>query len=295
MLRISCTGSHVEIVSTLHCLPFFQVQLSHYKKFQGLITKVCEECFSATKNLTPNVSCWQANEGKVWCPGKCQDIQPLIVSIPVVLAIEVGDESVGPNQHLGADQQYWDFPATITLDSQTNAKRFGVIYDLIGYVLVSVEGDHFIARYTSHDKKKVYMYDSLKYDGCPYEEHNASLKTHITGSNIDLPEGFIIWQAYYCLRGGLVAQRKFYETRRKQYATRYHLHFSENTIDNLPSVSYRHETLHEMLAKDRIWMNSPEKSETTEYIPPQPRVPPEERTAPNQRRKPFCINPDLKS
>jgi len=286
-------GSHVEIVSTLHRLPFFQVQLSDYKKYRGLIAKVCDERFSATKNPTPNASCWRAKEGEVWCPGRRQDINHLVVSIPIVLAIEVGDETAGPNRRLGVERQYWDFPATIIPDSQTNAKRFGVVYDLIGYILVSVEGDHFIARYTSHDKKKVYTYDSMKHGGHPYEERNASLKTHITGRNVELPEGFVIWQAYYCLRGGLAAQRKFYETRTKQYATRYHLYFSENTIDNLPSVSYRHETLHEMRAKDRVWMKSPEKAETTEYIPAQPHhAPPggdegpesEEETVLNQAR-----------
>jgi len=90
-------GSHVEIVSTLHRMPFFQVQLSHYKKHQGLIAKVFEERFSATKNPTPNVLCWWVNEGEVWCPGKRRDIKHLVVSIPVILAIEVGDESAGPN------------------------------------------------------------------------------------------------------------------------------------------------------------------------------------------------------
>jgi len=180
----------------------------------------------------------------------------------VVLTIEVGDESVGLNRHLGAERQYWDFPATITPDSQINATKFGAIYDLIGYVLVNVPGIHFIARYSSDDKKKVYTYDSMKYGGHPYEEQNGSFKTHITGHNIVLLEGFVIWQAFYCLQGGLAAQRKFYETQTKQYASRYQLHFSETILDNLPTVSYRHEALHEMPAKDRAWMNSPEKAET---------------------------------
>ena len=43
-----------------------------------------------------------------------------------------------------------------------------------------------------------------------------------------------------------------------------------NTIDNLPTVSYHHEGVHEMSDKDHVWMNSPKKAETTEYIPEQP-------------------------
>ncbi|KAF8810585.1 hypothetical protein BYT27DRAFT_7209288 [Phlegmacium glaucopus] len=123
--------------------------VSHYEKFQGLIAKVCEDHFSAIKDPIPNTSCWRAKEGKAWCPGRHYDIKELVVSIPVVLAIEV-------------ERKYWDFPATITPDSQNNAKMFGVIYDLIGYVLVNIEGTHFTARYTSHDKKKVYTYNSMK-------------------------------------------------------------------------------------------------------------------------------------
>jgi hypothetical protein len=195
----------------------------------------------------------------------------LVVSIPVVLAIEVGDETVGLNRQLASERQYWDFPATITPDSENNAKKFGVIYDLIGYTLVNVQGTHFTARYISHDRKKVYTYDSLKHGGHPYEERNATFKTHISGRSVNLPEGFAVWQAYYHLRGGLDAQRKFYETRTQQYATQYHLYFSEATLDKLPTVSYRQEGLHEMPARDRFWLYHPERSGTTEYIPDIPR------------------------
>lgn len=265
-------GSHVEITSTLGRMTFFQVQISHYTKYDGLIAKLCEDRFSPTKNPTPNASCWRTMEGESLCSGRCQDIRELVVSIPVVLAIEVGDESVGLNRQLASERQYWDFPATITPDSENNAKKFGVIYDLIGYTLVNVQGTHFTARYISHDRKKVYTYDSLKHGGHPYEERNATFKTHISGRSVNLPEGFAVWQAYYHLRGGLDAQSKFYETRTQQYATQYHLYFSEATLDKLPTVSYRQEGLHEMPARDRFWLYHPERSGTTEYIPDIPRA-----------------------
>ena len=63
----------------------------------------------------------------------------MVVSIPMILAIEVGDESVGLNGHLVTEHQNWDFPPTITPDSQKAAKKFGVIYDLVGFVLVNTE------------------------------------------------------------------------------------------------------------------------------------------------------------
>ena len=261
-------GSHTQITSTLHRIPFFQVQTNDYKEHNGLISKVCEKRFTASRLPTEPHSCWRVKEGEIMCPGKRRDLQDMVVSIPVILAIEVGDESVGINHHSGSEfeHQNWDFPATITPDSQKDAKKFGVIYDLVGYVLVNTEGTHFTARYSSHNRKTIYTYDSLAHKGYPLEEQGASFQNHMVGPNIKLPKGFTIWQAYYRLRGGLKAQKKFFEIRTKEYTSKYHLHFSEKTLDDLSTVSYHYEGQHEMLAKDRIWMKHPERAGTTEYI-----------------------------
>jgi len=265
-------GSHTQITSTLQRMLFFQVQAHHYKKYAGLISKVCEERF--TRNKAPispdNNCCWRVNEGNILCPGKRRDIQDLVVSIPVILAIEVGDESVGLNRHLGSERQYWDFPPTISPDSPNSAKKFGMIYDLVGFTLVNIQGTHFTARYTSHNRKIIYMYDSLVHKGYPLEEQAASFQTHIVGHDVELPEGFTIWQAYYLLHSGLKVQIKFFEIQTKEYASKYHLHFSEKTLDNLPTLSYRHEGQCEMPVKDRTWIKNPERAETTEYIPDKP-------------------------
>ena len=261
-------GPHTQITSTLHRMPFFQVQARHYKEYDGLISKVCEERFAADKTptLSQADSCWRVKEGKRLCSGTRRNLQDLIVSIPIILAIEVGDESVGLNRHSGSKRQHWDFPPTISPDSKTAAKNFGVIYDLVGFTLVNNEGTHFTARYASHNRKKVYTYDGLMHKGYPLEEHPATFRTHMSGRNVKLPEGFSIWQAYYHLRGGLKAQMKFFEMRTKEYTSKYHLRFSEKTLDNLPTVSYHCEGLQEMPAEDRIWMKNPEKAGTTEYI-----------------------------
>jgi len=253
-------------------MPFFQVQNHHYKKYAGLISKVCKECF--TRNKAPispdNNCCWRVNEGNILCPGKRRDIQDLVVSIPVILAIEVGDESVGLNRHLGSERQYWDFPPTISPDSPNSAKKFGMIYDLVGFTLVNTQGTHFTARYTAHNRKIIYTYDSLVHKGYSLEEQAATFQTHIVGHDVKLPEGFAIWQAYYHLHGGLKAQKKFFEIRTKEYASKYHLHFSEKTLDNLPTVSYHYEGQREMPVKDRTWIKNPERAETTEYISDKP-------------------------
>ena len=262
-------GSHTQITSTLQRMPFFQVQTHHYKKYAGLISKVCEESFTGDKAPTSNC-CWRVKEGKILCPGKRYDIQDLVISIPVILAIEVGDESLGLNHHLGSERQHWDFPPTISPDSVNSAEKFGLIYDLVGFILINAEETHFTARYTSHNRKFIYTYDSLVHKGYPLEEQAASFQTHIVGHDVELPEGFAVWQAYYCLHGGLNAQKKFFEIRSKKYASIYHLHFSETTLDNLPTVSYSYEGQREMPAKDWTWMKHPERAETTEYISNKP-------------------------
>ena len=270
-------GSHTQITSTLQRMPFFQVQTHHYRKYTGLISKVCEERFTGSKPRTSpdNNCCWRVMEGKILCPGKRHDIQDLVVSIPVILAIEVGDESVGLNHHLGSERQYWNFPPTISPDSTDSAKKFGIIYDLVGFILVNTQGTHFTARYASHNQKIIYTYDSLVHEGYPLEEQAASFQTHIVGHDVELPEGFAIWQAYYHLRGGLNAQRKFFEIRTTEYTSKYHLHFSEKTLDNLPTVSYSYKGQREMPVKDRTWIKHPERAETTEYISDKPpRQPP---------------------
>lgn len=259
-------GSHTQITSTLHRLPFFQVQANDYKEHNGLISKVCEKRFTASKDPTLPNSCWRVKEGKILCPGRRRDLQDLVVSIPVILAIEIGDESVGLNHQLDSGRQNWDFPSTISPDSQNAAEKFGVIYDLVGFVLINNEGTHFTARYSSHNQTNIYTYDSLSHKGYPLLEQGASFKTHIVGPNTKLPQGFTIWQAYYRLRGGLKAQKKFFEIRTKEYTSKYHLYFSEKTLDKLSTVSYHHVGQHKMLPKDRIWMKHPERAETTEYI-----------------------------
>ena len=84
-------GPHTQITSTLQRMPFFQVQDIDYKEHNGLISKVCEKRFTASKDPTLPHSCWRVKEGNILCPGKRRDMQDMVVSIPMILAIEVGD------------------------------------------------------------------------------------------------------------------------------------------------------------------------------------------------------------
>jgi len=90
--------------------------------------------------------------------------------------------------------------------------------------------------------------------------------THMAGKKPKIPKGFIIWEAIYSLRGGLMAQEKFYQIRIKKYAAQYNLSFSEATLDKLPTVSYHQAGFREMDKKDHVWLLQPERKGTTEYI-----------------------------
>ena len=193
----------------------------------------------------------------------------------MILGIEVSDESVGFNQRLGVKRQHWDFPQTITPDSNEAAVEFEIIYDLIGFILVNTQGTHFIARYATHDRTKIYTYDSLRHNGYPIHSQEMHFDTHVAGKKPKLPKGFIIWEAIYFLRGGLKAQEKFYQIRIKEYAARYNLYFSEVTLEKLPTVSLQQAGFQEMAKKDRVWMSRPERGGTREYISiPIPSLPP---------------------
>ena len=204
-------GTHVRITNTLRREPFFQLQASHYLKFNGLISEACRERFSSKKALVRPTSvddrCWRRNETNFFCTGTRREIQNIIVSLPIVLAIEIGDECIGQE-----DQQHWDFPATINPLVNSDGDNSGIIYDIVGYILVNDERSHFTARYICpNNDGLIYTYDSMRHNGYPIIEESRSFNTHMTGRDIVLPDGFAIWEAFYYLRGGLAAQDKFYE------------------------------------------------------------------------------------
>ena len=58
----------------------------------------------------------------------------------------------------------WTFPGTLTPLMKAMAKREGLIYDLVGFVLHSQQGQHFIAHYFARSRSEVYHYDGM-HDG----------------------------------------------------------------------------------------------------------------------------------
>ena len=197
--------------------------------------------------------CWRSHEGSRLCDGKRTDYPKLVTSLPtMLLAVEVANERVS-RQDFEVPLYIWDFPATIFPSTKSSGKNSGLVYDLIGYGLTNVHGDHFTARYASHDKKTIYTYDGMKNDGFSIKESNATFNSHMVGTNINIPSGFVVYEAFYILRGGLKAQELFYSIHTKALTKRFGLHFSQSNLDKLTSVVYKSPGLVQMATNDRFW------------------------------------------
>ena len=85
----------------------------------------------------------------------------------------------------------------------------------------------------THDRTKIYTYDGMRHKGYPVHSLEMTFDIHMAGKKPKIPRGFIIWEAIYSLRGGLMVQEKFYQIRIKKYAAQYNLSFSEVTLNNL--------------------------------------------------------------
>ena len=174
-------GTHIQMTDISQHETFFQLQASDYIKYAGLMSAACRECFSPEKILTRPTSvkdgCWQQSETKLFCTGTQREIWNIVVSLPVVLVIKIGDECIGQE-----DQQHWDFLPTISPGGFSLDEESEIIYDLVGYLLVSYECSHFTARYVcQNNTTTIYTYDSMQHKGYPIIEKNATFNTHMAG------------------------------------------------------------------------------------------------------------------
>ena len=205
------------------------------------------------------------------CPGKRMDNRYLVVSLPLLYTFEIGDERIAC-QDATQDLQVWDFPRTLTPDSDFSAKNHGLIYDLVGLALINLEGNHFTARYASNDQGTIYTYNDMEHKGYPVEEPGARFSTHMSGHNIHLPDGFVVYQVFYLLRGSAKAQDKFFDLRTSALANRFNLQFSTSNLDKLFSMTYNSTEFVKLESKQRTWLFNPFKSTTLEYVPQTPPI-----------------------
>ena len=51
----------------------------------------------------------------------------------------------------------------------------------------------------------------MKNDGFSIKECNATFKSHMVGTDVNIPSGFVVYEAFYILRGGLKAQELLFD------------------------------------------------------------------------------------
>ncbi|KAF8886874.1 hypothetical protein CPB84DRAFT_1535529 [Gymnopilus junonius] len=241
-------GHHVEIVHSPSRQRLSQVSSQDYKRFDGDFGRYIKDIISLDRDYVAAPSCWRVKDGVPLCTGVRKDLRGLVISAPILLTFELGNDDVSLD---------WNFPSVI--------EASGLVYDLIGLALINEDRNHFIARYASSDHQTIYTYDDTKYRGSPVQEADAHFETHMAGRGIRL-NGFVVWQVFYFLRGGLDAQKSFFMHRTQALKDKFDLKFSTTNLDQLPSVNLDSDSLVELPAQARNWLFNPFKLNTKEYV-----------------------------
>jgi len=91
--------------------------LSHsdYLTYDGNVASWFHELVTLVRHQTPHShGCWRIKDTKRLCPGKRHDLLDIVVSLPVMLMIEVGDELFASSNGVNANEMVWDFPETLS-------------------------------------------------------------------------------------------------------------------------------------------------------------------------------------
>ena len=64
------------------------------------------------------------------------------------------------------------------------------------------------------------------------------LTCHMSGKNINLPEGFVVYQVFYLLHGGTKAQDKFFELWTSALTDKFNVQFSTSNLDTPFLMTY---------------------------------------------------------
>ena len=240
--RSPSDGPHLEVHSPPRRMSYYQVSTTEQYTYDHSIRRWFEDFTSIkTSYYTSRDACWRVKDGVALCSGKRQDSPRLIISTPVLLILEAPDDS---------DTKFptpWDFPLTLTPSTITKneAKRKGIIYDLIGFGFFSKASMHFIARYADKESSQIYTYDGMKNNGNAILDKDADygdtgdLVTHIASRlKANIPPTYTPSLAVYHLHGGTDAQQAFYETQTKACGKNFNLQFSTADLSTLPDVTY---------------------------------------------------------
>ncbi|KAK7013291.1 hypothetical protein R3P38DRAFT_3581024, partial [Favolaschia claudopus] len=252
-----------------------QLSATVREKYSGDIRKWFQDLVRVGKGQSrQELNCWQTYDGNSLCDGRAST-QEVILNIPVVLVIEMGDTQTSA----------WNIPASIAAYvNNSAASAAGVKYKIVGHVYAG--NGHFIARYISSSTSKPRIFD---YDDRKHEGHAIQLRTRkpdgwLTGpsQSIDLPEGYQIYALVYRLEGGEKAQH-FFRKHQIAQAQALGLRFEFNSPDNgIPfACSFQHPNAERVADENRFWLKANANNEypsaavtkTIDYVSNRPRSP----------------------
>lgn len=259
-------GPHIEIRRTPRRERIIQLSASDHAKYAGKFIQYFKNFITLEQPSTSNPRCWRMKDGIPLCNGTRTDIKAIVTSIPFILTFEIGHELRGDRS--SSDIYDWDFPQSLPVGLRSNTfnRSHGLFYDIIGFGLVNFSGNHFIARFGSDDRRIVYTYDDMVNGGHIKEENGASFKTHMSGANIQLPDGFVIYQVFYALHGGFQAQQAFYQHRSKEISSRHDISFSSTQLNEPISTVLSREGFKRLDDVDCEWKFNAYTSPMIEYV-----------------------------
>lgn len=191
-------GRHIEIISSPRREVLRQLSQKDHTEFHGEVANWFQRIISLERNkVSVKSGCWQTSAGTTLCSGQREDIRDLVLSIPVILIIEIADDDVQ-----GQAPSSWRFSEhlfPLPLLSLKEAMNTGMIYELTGLGFYSQAHLHFIARFSSLDRKVVYTYDGRANEGFAVPEKGATSSSHLSAPSIPLPNSYKVCSAIYKL------------------------------------------------------------------------------------------------
>jgi hypothetical protein len=251
-------GKHLEIWHIPQPRRSFGLPLSQHKACQGEVAVWFKNLLSIEGETVTGLKCWRQQEETSYCAGTRKDIRRLVVSLPVIFMLDLGE--------FNSDPPVWHFPETLTPLTKALAKRDGLQYDLVGFGLYSEQDGHFVARYSTRDHSEIYNYDGMRNGGCAIRVEGGRFTRHISGKSQGFPDSYYISTAIYHLRGGSQAQEVFFAHRAKALATKFKANVSGEDLSTLPRI-FHDGNLLELDPHERFWhQGSLDSDKTKEYV-----------------------------
>ncbi|KAK7050742.1 hypothetical protein R3P38DRAFT_2764006 [Favolaschia claudopus] len=258
-----------------HVRPRSEFQLSRTicEKYSGNMRKWFQDVVRVTKSI-PQSACWQVDDGRVLCLHGNVKMQDILLNIPVVLIIEMGDTT----------ECEWDIPATIApYVGNAAASTAGLKYSIVGHVYGGEVYSHFTARYvsTSGAKRRIFDYNDMKHDGHAIQRSTKSFAGSLTGPSrsIKMADNYQLYGLVYHLDGGEGAQ-KFFRKQQVENAQKLGLkfHFDPSNDNGIPSRCELNHPHAERMEDDSAWIKK-SALKNLEYVSNFPRSPKKKATA----------------